>query len=640
MSTRVSSDPPLAGLRATISLYQAKGLLAKDRNMFGKKTSSDPYVKVFYKDVLIGKTQVKKKTLDPQWNCAFKYMIGCDDAEKLKHAAPSASGLGPKFRLVLFDKDNLSADDPLGQVYIPINVNGIKQQWFSLQTGKEGEEYYCKKAKGEIQVSIEITTLLLPDVVRGNVVPLTIPGKKKLLKVGLGWNVTQRQRPIDLDVSCVALVSCWTQMILFKKCMRNTSVFSQFVFYLPFASQDTTGKVSMEETVYFSNLVNPNGSIKHSGDEREGMQTLTGENDDREQIVMDMDRLPDHIVAYVLLVTVATPGVDFSQITSARVRISSGASGVGLCAFRPAYEGENTALFCMRISRSFKKGKFGKAWSLSTIGDVNPSARDFGSLIPEIKGYCRDLFPNLDIDPNERVAVMNKETTIRIKDYAPTRDKLPSVLAMGLAWNVTNGVDIDLDASAICLDKNFNLVDLVYFTNLRSRDGAIHHSGDEREGDEIGDDEKIIVAFNAVNPRVDHIVFVINSYSEQELDDVAMASCHLFDPVTRKDLATYTMTNNASLDNHTALLLADLYRDAVSRDWMMRIISYPHQGKTAKRSFGVIVEYLRRHMPAVPAIPPNPDIITTEMPVAVALESDVCFVPEDEEICVTAYVER
>jgi hypothetical protein len=111
----------------------------------------------------------------------------------------------------------------------------------------------------------------------------------------------------------------------------------------------------------------------------------------------------------------------------------------------------------MRISRSYKKGRFGKAWSLSTIGDMDPSARDFGSLIPEIKGYCRDLFPNMHIDPNERIAVMNKETTIRVKDYAPTRDKLPSVLAMGLAWDVTNGVDIDLDASAVCLDKNFNL---------------------------------------------------------------------------------------------------------------------------------------------------------------------------------------
>ena len=204
--------------------------------------------------------------------------------------------------------------------------------------------------------------------------------------------------------------------------------------------------------------------------------------------------------------------------------------------------------------------------------------------MPEIKGFCRDLFPENHIDPNERVAIMNKEVTIRVKDFAPERNKLPSVLAMGLAWDVTDGVNIDLDASAVCLDARLNQIDLVYFKNLRSTDGAIHHSGDEREGDELGDDEKIIVALNAVNPKVEHIVFVINSYSEQELDDISMASCHLFDPIERVDLCTYTLTNNSTLDKHTALLLADLYRDATTRDWMMRILSVPSQGKTARVS--------------------------------------------------------
>ena len=189
MTTRVSTDPPVAGLKATITLYQGRDLLAKDRNLFGKKKSSDPYVKVFFKDVLIGKTHVKKKTLEPQWNCCVKYMIGCDDGEKIRNSAPTASGLGPAFRLVVLDHDKVGKDDNLGQVFIPITPNGVEPQWFPLQDGKQGDKYYCKKAKGEIQVSIEITTLLLPDIVRGNVVPLRIPGKKKLLKVGLGWNV-------------------------------------------------------------------------------------------------------------------------------------------------------------------------------------------------------------------------------------------------------------------------------------------------------------------------------------------------------------------------------------------------------------------------------------------------------------------
>jgi tellurium resistance protein TerZ len=187
---------------------------------------------------------------------------------------------------------------------------------------------------------------------------------------------------------------------------------------------------------------------------------------------------------------------------------------------------------------------------------------------------------------------------------------------LGLAWDVTNGVDIDLDASAVCLDRDLRMIDLVYFKQLRSSDGSIHHSGDEREGDSLGDDEKIIIALNSVNPEVEHIVFVINTYSGQELDDIAMASCHLFDPQSRKDLATYTMTNNSSLDKHTALLLADLYRDGITRDWMMRIISQPTNGKTARQCVGTIGNYLRSIPTAVAAIPPNHSVITNEMPVA------------------------
>jgi len=511
-------------------------------------------------------------------------------------------------QLVLQDSDKLGNDDNLGQVFVPIILGGMDHQKFQVTTGAPNSKFFCKKAKGEIYISYTVTTLLLPDIVTGNVLPLKMAKNHSKLKVGLGWQVTQRQTPVDLDVSIVAI--------------------------------DTDGKVDMKESVYFANLSNPNGSITHSGDEREGVESVAENgSDDREQIMIDLDNLPSYIAAYVLLVTVATPGVSFDQITSARVRICDGHSDMGFCAFRPAYEGAATAMFCLRISRKLKgKNKFGKGWELATIGETDNSARDFGSLIPEIKGFVRDLFPGMNIDPNERTAIMNKEVTIRIKDYAPERNVLPSVLAMGLAWDVTNGVDIDLDASCLCLDARMNMVDLIYFKNLRSSDGSIHHSGDEREGDEIGDDEKIIVALNGVNPNVEHIVFVINSYTEQELDDVSMASCHLFDPVKRVDLASYTLTNNAALDGHTALLLADLYRDATTRDWMMRILSVPSQGKTARRCIGHLVDYLKSTTPSEAAVPPNPDVILTEMPVAVPVEEDVCFAPIDEEIVVAATV--
>ena len=49
---------------------------------------------------------------------------------------------------------------------------------------------------------------------------------------------------------------------------------------------------------------------------------------------------------------------------------------------------------------------------------------------------------------------------------------------VGLAWDVTNGVNIDLDASAIMLGPKLDLRDLVFFGKLRSSDGSIRHGGE------------------------------------------------------------------------------------------------------------------------------------------------------------------
>ena len=49
----------------------------------------------------------------------------------------------------------------------------------------------------------------------------------------------------------------------------------------------------------------------------------------------------------------------------------------------------------------------------------------------------------------------------------------PPRVTVGLAWDVTGGVNIDLDASIIVLDASLKVLDLVFFGNLKSQDGAI-----------------------------------------------------------------------------------------------------------------------------------------------------------------------
>ena len=70
---------------------------------------------------------------------------------------------------------------------------------------------------------------------------------------------------------------------------------------------------------------------------------------------------------------------------------------------------------------------------------------------------------------------------------------------------------VDLDASCVLLDANKQPLDVVFFNQLRSRDGSIVHSGDDRTGDVGGDDgldnEVISVRLDVIAPEVDQVVF-------------------------------------------------------------------------------------------------------------------------------------
>ena len=65
-------------------------------------------------------------------------------------------------------------------------------------------------------------------------------------------------------------------------------------------------------------------------------------------------------------------------------------------------------------------------------------------------------------------------------------------------------------------------------------------------------------------------IIFINTYSGQELDDVAKASCELFDPKTNVSIAKYKLTSSHQLDKHTALVMGCIYRDSSTNEWILR----------------------------------------------------------------------
>lgn len=109
---------------------------------------------------------------------------------------------------------------------------------------------------------------------------------------------------------------------------------------------------------------------------------------------------------------------------------------------------------------------------------------------------------------------------------------------MGLGWDPitvkgmfgkAKEVSVDLDATALLFDGSKNKVDTVYFGQLKSKDGSIKHTGDNRTGKGDGDDESIMVNLPAVPANVTDIVFIVNSYSGQKFDQIENASCRAVD---------------------------------------------------------------------------------------------------------------
>jgi len=271
------------------------------------------------------------------------------------------------------------------------------------------------------------------------------------------------------------------------------------------------------------------------------------------------------------------------------MRLVDWKSGAEKCRFYPGTGGAHTAVFLGRIARE----QPGSPWALQAIGEYDHTARDWGTLVPEMQMYTKDIVPSIKVDLADRVAVMRKGGVIRVRDYTPD-GSVPTQLVLGLSWDVTAGKNIDLDASAILLDVHLRQIDLVFFGKLGSTDGAIRHGGDEREGDEKGDDEKIYLQLGRVHPAVAYIGFVINSYSGEELDDVKDAACHLFDGSSFMDLAKFRMANFAFLDKHTALVVGMLYRDLATGEWAFEIVSEAAQGRTAHDNVDELQRFIQR----------------------------------------------
>ena len=108
------------------------------------------------------------------------------------------------------------------------------------------------------------------------------------------------------------------------------------------------------------------------------------------------------------------------------------------------------------------------------------------------------------------------------KGQRVTLDNSMKLALVGLGWqtNQYDGVDFDLDASAFLIGANGKCLrdeDFIFYGNLKSRNNAVVHQGDEvKGGDGNSDDEQIIIDFTKIPPEVEKIAVCVSIYDAEQ----------------------------------------------------------------------------------------------------------------------------
>ncbi|MFF7249593.1 TerD family protein [Embleya sp. NPDC008237] len=171
-----------------------------------------------------------------------------------------------------------------------------------------------------------------------------------------------------------------------------------------------------------------------------------------------------------------------------------------------------------------------------------------------------------------------------------------TAVVVGLGWDLrtTTGEDFDLDASAIVVNatgKVYSEQHFVFFNNMKTPDGTVEHTGDNRTGEGEGDDEQIKVNLAQLPADVDKVVFPVSVYDadnrKQSFGQVRNAFIRVLNAADNVELARYDLSEDASTE--TAMLFGELYR--AGTDWKFRALGQGYASGLAgiAKDFGVSV---------------------------------------------------
>ena len=167
---------------------------------------------------------------------------------------------------------------------------------------------------------------------------------------------------------------------------------------------------------------------------------------------------------------------------------------------------------------------------------------------------------------------------------------------IGLGWDprATDGAEFDLDASAFLIASNGKVrseADSIFYNQLKSPDGSVEHTGDNRTGEGDGDDEILKVDLSRVPADIDKIAFSVTIHEgqtrNQNFGQVANAYIRIVNEVSGSEVVRYDLAEDASVE--TAMIFGELYRN--NGEWKFRAVGQGYSGglKAMANQFGISI---------------------------------------------------
>lgn len=177
---------------------------------------------------------------------------------------------------------------------------------------------------------------------------------------------------------------------------------------------------------------------------------------------------------------------------------------------------------------------------------------------------------------------LNKGGNLSLSKTDPTLVRI----LIGLGWDerATDGASFDLDASAFLLTVSGKVRgdhDFIFYNQLKSQDGSVEHTGDNRSGQGDGDDESLVVDLSKVSPEVEKIAVTVTIHDAQSrgqnFGQIANAFIRVVNQDSGIEIVRFDLAEDYSTE--TAMVFGEVYRH--NGEWKFRAVGQGYAGGLA-----------------------------------------------------------